>query len=74
MGQQVEITGSFCGYSFDHLVVQTPISSSEIDLIADMEWSQTRGKIPLENLSPLAEININGKSYLTYRVVCNTKG
>ena len=74
MGQQVKITGNFCGYSFDHLVVQTPITNSEIDLIADMEWSQTRGKIPLEDLSPLAEVNINGKSYLTYRVVCNAEG
>ena len=71
MGQTVKIDGNYCGYSFDHLVTPPPVETQFIEITADMEWSNTKGKIPLSNLILIQQAQINGISYNFYRVVCN---
>lgn len=71
MGQAVKIEGEYCGYSFDHLVALAPIEGESIELKADMEWSNTQGRISLNELSLVRRVNINGLPYVVYRVMCN---
>jgi hypothetical protein len=71
MGQQVSISGDFCGYSFDHLMIPLPVRGTEIELVADMEWSHTRGRIPLSSLRLIRQVDIHGTSYNIYAVQCN---
>lgn len=73
MGQLVRIEGSHCGYSFDHLVTMPPSNETQyIELVADMEWSDTKGKIPLSDLNLVQQVNIHNLTYNIYRVVCKT--
>lgn len=71
MGQAVKIEGDYCGYSFDHLVTLAPIEGDSIELKADMEWSDTHGRISLNELSLVRRVNINGLTYDVYRVICD---
>ena len=71
MGQVVKIEGNYCGYSFDHLLAPPPVDTQFIDLVADMDWSDTKGKIPLSDLTLIQQTEINGIPYNFYRVICN---
>ena len=74
MGQNVEITGDYCGYSFDHLVTPKPGAGDSIALNADMEWSDARGEIPLYDLSLVRDVTIHNLRYYVYRVICDSHG
>ena len=67
----MKIEGDYCGYSFDHLVTLAPIEGDSIELKADMEWSDTHGRISLNELSLVRRVNINGLTYDVYRVICD---
>lgn len=72
MGQTVKIEGNYCGYSFDHLVAPPPLHTDQfINIVADMEWSDAKAKIPLEDLTLIQQEKINGILYNFYRVTCN---
>jgi hypothetical protein len=72
MGQEVKIMGDYCGYSFDHLIVQSPVAGDTIELKADMEWSNTRGEIPLNDLYLIGQVTIRNIDYHVYRVICDS--
>jgi hypothetical protein len=61
MGQEVEITGNYCGYSFDHLIALTPVQGKSIELKADMEWSGTKGEISLNDLYLVRQVILQRK-------------
>jgi hypothetical protein len=71
MGQDIELLGNYCGYSFDHLIVFAPVDKDPIKLEADTEWSNTSGEISLENLSLLEQVKVDDKTLNIYRVNCN---
>jgi hypothetical protein len=70
MGQEIDIQGNHCGYSFDHLVTLNPVPAGGFELAPDIEWSNTRGRIPAANLVLVREVDVNGNPYKVYRVVC----
>lgn len=70
MGQEVKIAGEYCGYSFDHLVVTSPVADEVIELKSDIEWSDVTGSIPLSNLVLIQQVKINNHNYNIYKVVC----
>lgn len=70
MGQKITIQGEHCGFSFDHLATLNPVSAAGIELISDIEWSDTRGRIPASNLLLIRQVDVNGNEYKLYRVVC----
>lgn len=71
MGQDIEVTGTHCGYSFDHLIVFGPVKGPVLELSAAPEWSDTYGLISLDNLLLLEQIKLNGSVVSVYRVICN---
>lgn len=71
MGQEVKITGDYCGYSFDHLVVPAPAVKDSIELKADMEWSDERGEISIRSLEQVGRTAVNGIDYQVFRVRCD---
>lgn len=71
MGQEVKVTGKYCGYSFDYLVTKDEPRLGYIELKSDMNISQPIGKISLENLSFIESIMIHDQSFDIYKVVCN---
>ncbi len=73
MGQEVKITGTNCGYSFDHLISPAPITGNIIELKADMEWSDTKGEIPLNDLYLIGQATVHDLQYNLYRVQCNSQ-
>lgn len=72
MGQEVKITGDFCDYSFDHLIVLESLVRERIELKADMEWSDIQGEISLTDLSLVKRVKINDGFYHVYRVSCDS--
>ena len=74
MGQEVEIAGNFCGYSFDHLIALTPVLGRSLELKADMEWSNANGEISLNDLALVKLVLIHDTPYYVYRVVCDIQG
>jgi hypothetical protein len=71
LGQVIQLSGNYCGYSFDHLIVFAPVDKDPIQLRADAEWSNTSGEIPLESLSLLQQVKVDDKKLNVYRVICN---
>jgi hypothetical protein len=71
MGQTIKTKGNNCGYSFDHLLTLAPIDKPSYKLIADTEWSNTKGEIPSNNLFLLEQINLDSEIVNIYRVVCD---
>ena len=71
MGQEIKITGTYCGYSFDHLIAFSPLQTHRIELVADPEWSNTKGEIPVDSLSLVEQVEIDDKILYVYRVICN---
>jgi hypothetical protein len=72
MGQEVKITGDYCGYSFDHLIVLESLVREPIELKADMEWSDIQGEISLTDLALVKRVKINDGFYHVYRVLCDS--
>jgi hypothetical protein len=70
MGQEVKIMGSYCGYSFDHLIALAPIIGDSVELKADMEWSEAKGEISLNDLYFVEKVTIHNIDYHVYRVLC----
>lgn len=70
MGQQIQIQGPYCGYSFDHLLASAPVDSTVIELYPNTEWSHTTGEISLDHLHLLEQIQIGDDLLNVYRVVC----
>jgi hypothetical protein len=66
MGQTIEITGNYCGYSFDHLVAFAPVEGSVLELNADVEWSNTKGEIPIYNLILLEQVKLDNDLFKKY--------
>jgi len=71
MGQVIQIKGKHCGYSFDHLLAFAPVEGSAYELNAGIEWSDTQGRIPLDNLFLVEQVLLDGDLVNIYRVVCN---
>jgi hypothetical protein len=71
MGQTIEVSGPYCGYSFDHLVIFAPVKEPVLELYAVPEWSSTRGRIARDNLLLLEQIKLKDKEAYIYRVVCD---
>jgi len=71
MGQNVTITGPYCGYSFDYLI-SLPLSGQEtkIDLESSLD-QQIVGYIPLTNLQYRTQVSLDSQIYNVYRVVCS---
>ena len=70
MGQTIKIDGSYCGYSFDHLIAPPPAGTQAINLTADIEWSDAKGRISLGNMVLIQHAPINGIIYNFYRIIC----
>lgn len=71
MGQEVKVTGKYCGYSFDSLVTKDQSMLGYIELKSDMNGFQPIGKISLENLFFVKSITIHNQDYSIYKVVCD---
>jgi hypothetical protein len=70
MGQAIPIQGSYCGYSFDHILVVPPVDGDAIELSPNTEWSQAAGEIPLDRLVLLQEVRLGNQLLHVYRVTC----
>jgi hypothetical protein len=70
MGQEIEIKGPYCGYSFDHILAFAPVNGTVIELYANTEWSSTAGKISLDQLSLLEQVTVGDDLINVYRVDC----
>ena len=73
MGQEVKIMGNHCGYSFDHLIALAPGTGDSVELKADMEWSDTKGEISLNDLYLFDQVTIHNIDYHVYRVLCDSQ-
>jgi hypothetical protein len=73
MGQEIKITGDYCSYSFDHLIAAVPVGEKSVELKADMEWSDTKGKMPLNDLYLIEQTTVHNVDYDIYRVVCSSQ-
>jgi hypothetical protein len=71
MGQKFEIAGNHCGYSFDHLIARLPIEGSAIELNSNVEWSQTKSEISLDQLFLIKQLQLGNDKFNVYRVKCN---
>jgi hypothetical protein len=73
MGQDIQLTGGYCGYSFDHAIAFAPIKKPMLELNADTEWSNAKWVISLDNLVLVEQVNVNDKLVNIYRVICSGK-
>ena len=71
MGQNITAMGSYCSYSFDHVIAFAPIEGSTLQLLADTEWSVTDEEIPLDKLSLLERVKLDDRILNIYRVICS---
>jgi hypothetical protein len=74
MGQKVTIHGDSCGYSFDHLVTLSASDAAGVNLTADIDWSGASGWISARNLTLVDQIDVNGRYYSVFRIVCDLTG
>jgi hypothetical protein len=71
MGQDIEALGTYCGYSFDHLIAFAPVEGSALELFSATKWSDVNEQISLNKLLLLEQVKLDDKMVNVYRVVCN---
>ena len=70
MGQEIQIKGPNCGYSFDHILAFAPVNGSVLELYPNTEWSHTTGEISLDRLLLLEQVRVGDDLLNVYRVIC----
>jgi hypothetical protein len=72
MGQEIQIQGQHCGYSFDHVLAFAPVNGSVLELYPNTEWSHTTGEISLDRLLLLEQVRVGDDLLNVYRVICSS--
>jgi hypothetical protein len=76
MGQQVRSTGEFCGFSFDHILLQTEQSPESVEFRSNVPAQPVVGphEIDGEQLRFLRKFMIRDEAWSIYQVICPSQG
>ena len=69
MGQVIPVSGPYCGYSFDHLLIHQQPLPKVFDLHSNMT-REVLAQIPSQKLSIVQSFEISGQLYDLYKVNC----